>query len=786
MAASPRRAGSGVEWQPRRSTPTRRQHWYGRSPPGSTVRCATPTLARGGPGPLRTTTPVTHTNPPSPDPATRPATDPAIGPAPRHVHDAHHVGPGASPDGAERPAVLGPAPEPHPWFRSTTGSVVMSHHGRIRRSERPGSLDAIKGAYAAGFRWFQIDVVPIDGDLVSLHAVFGRRWGFGRMTLAQVRAKLGYDVPTLSQLLDDPELRDARWNVEVKSRAALPALIATLKRTEAVSRVMVSAPMHRSVIREVRETFGTLVAVTAPVHHGGTFGRRFLSPKLEHDGLQVHRWFAVPAQRRHGRGRVRVQSWTIDGLDQLDACLDAGCHPVVRRSDDEVRRHLATQDRWPTVPTAWKRFPGRQQLRRVPPRPKAADRPIEVVLLGGGGWRGAFGSIGTVAYLHTRGWWTDVRHVVGISGGSFVAGVLGAADVDDTDPTPALAGLASRMMRLRTRMWGAAALAVVPPVGVAAAVAVAAPGWWLVAVPTTVLFWVRVAISRSWVAMLRSLFGRGVPQTSGPRRYVVCATGRSSARPHFFVAGDLRDLEQPVPGLDAATSDPWGRIVPTGWDWTDAVSSSTALPWVNGFRTEPDPTLGDAGRAERLIDGGVVGIFGRQWFDRTLLGTSPGDRMRTLAVDTGRRHRTSGRLVERAMGLFTVGLMSRWVQIALDASFRKEIERASRAEAEVGPDAVPMMNLVRVAETDVADHHDIRAMKNEALRRLEHGRCIVRRFGLMGLSRRNCLVTIVVAVVACMFDLEHDPSEDDVRERLLQVGGSLGLDTELAEIWDGL
>jgi hypothetical protein len=165
-----------------------------------------------------------------------------------------------------------------------------------------------------------------------------------------------------------------------------------------------------------------------------------------------------------------------------------------------------------------------------------------------------------------------------------------------------------------------------------------------------------------------------------------------------------------------------------------------------------------------------------------LLGTSTGDSLRTLAIDTGRKHRASGRLVERATSLFTVGLLSRWVQIALDASFRKEIERASRAEEVDGS----LMNLVRVAETDAADHHDIRAMRDEALRRLEHGRCIVRRFGLMGLSRRNCLVTIVVSVAACMFDLETDPDELRVRERLLSVGRDLGVGDELAELWDSL
>lgn len=182
----------------------------------------------------------------------------------------------------------------------------------------------------------------------------------------------------------------------------------------------------------------------------------------------------------------------------------------------------------------------------------------------------------------------------------------------------------------------------------------------------------------------------------------------------------------------------------------------------------------------------MVGIFGQQWFERTLLGPSLGAGHRTLAVDTGRKHRTGGRVLERLMGVSTVGLMSRWVQIALDASFRKEIERASRAEASAPQGTEPMMTLVRVAETDAADHHEFRARRDEVLRRLEHARCIVRRFGLTGLGRRNGDITIVAAVVACIADLEHGPTVGSVRARLAQVGAALQLGDALAVRWDEL
>lgn len=660
----------------------------------------------------------------------------------------------------------------------------MSHHGRVARADRPGSHEAIRAAYRAGYRWFQIDVVACRDDLVSLHAVFGRRRGFGSLTVAQVRVKLGYEVPTLAELLHDHELRDARWNVEVKSRTALPALIRTLKHAPSVSRVMVSAPMHPSIVREVRETFGSLVAVTAPIHHGGTLGRLFTTPRFDHDGLQVFRWFGRRTRQRHGRGRTSVQSWTIATRAQLDDCLASGCHPVVRDSDDDTKAYLQQRGKWPVVPSELRRVPGDVSVRRMRPA-RAAAVPIEVLLLGGGGWRGAFGSIGTVAYLQVTGRWQHIRHVVGISGGSFVPAALGSTSaVADDDPSPRLAELARRMAAMGARMKLAIVLAIAPLLAVAGAAPVAAPRWSLVFLPTVLLYGFRGLVSVQWRRMLGSLFDDEEPAASGPRRYVVCATGRSSARPHFFVAGDATDVEQP--GVDPLTGEQWGRIVDPGWRWVDAVVSSTALPWVQGYVTDDRPELGEAGRAERLIDGGVVGIFGQQWFERTLLGPSLGAGHRTLAVDTGRKHRTGGRVLERLMGVSTVGLMSRWVQIALDASFRKEIERASRAEASAPEGTEPMMTLVRVAETDAADHHEFRARRDEVLRRLEHARCIVRRFGLTGLGRRNGDITIVAAVVACIADLEHDPTVESVRARLAQVGAALQLGDALAVRWDEL
>ncbi len=680
--------------------------------------------------------------------------------------------------------------KPHPWFESPTGVVVMSHHGRVSRKAREGTVAAMVAAYDLGYRWFQIDVVPIKDDLISMHAVFGRRIGFRRRTLEQVRARIPY-VSTLRELLDHPGMPEARWNIEVKTRTALPVLISELKHSKALSRVMVSAPAHPGIVREVRETFGSLVAVSAPLMHGGVFGRAFTSPRIDHDGMQVYRPFGRRARRVHGTGPTRVQSWTIHKPDHLQACIADTCDPVVRDSDVATRERLRALGVWPEFdepeiqpPPEIEVPPEFQPPPEIEAPPEFQPPPeIEVLMLGGGGWRGAFGSIGSLAYLVSTDRWRHVRHVVGLSGGSFVIGAMGAHDVDDDRPWPLLASLTKDVIGLRWWMYGAIAGLALPVAAVALLV-----WWWvpmLLMVPTILLYLSRQVISVEWRWMMKRLFHDSGPRAEGKRRYVVCATGRSSARPHFFVTGDLTELQAD----GSRRGEDWGRVVPAGWTWTDAVVSSTALPWVNGYRTETDRRLGRAGRGEVLIDGGVVGIFGRQWFDRALLGTSAGDSKRTLAIDTGRKLRTGGRLIERITSLSTVGLLSRWVQIALDASFRKEIERADRAENEATSGRV-VMNLVRVAETDEGDHHEDEALWHEVARRLEHGRCIVRRFGLTGLSTRNCLTTVVVAVVACLVDIEGiaelDAVDDqlrDIDQRLHEIGERLGVGPNLAMIW---
>jgi len=133
------------------------------------------------------------------------------------------------------------------WFASTTRTVVISHHGA---DEPAGTLGAYRAAYDRGYRWFQADLLAVKDDVLIAHAIFGRRRGFDQLTVAEARAKLGREAPTLSELLGDTAMPDARWNVELKHPSALPHLLDMLDAKAALrSRVLVSAPSTAAAAR---------------------------------------------------------------------------------------------------------------------------------------------------------------------------------------------------------------------------------------------------------------------------------------------------------------------------------------------------------------------------------------------------------------------------------------------------------------------------------------------------------------------------------------------------------
>jgi len=112
---------------------------------------------------------------------------------------------------------------------------------------RENSLHAFKQAVALGYRYLETDVhATRDGVLLAFHdrvldRVTDQTGEIAEMTYTQIaEARIhGLDpIPRLSELLE--ELPDARFNVDVKSPAAVALLAATIEAYDAYDRICVS------------------------------------------------------------------------------------------------------------------------------------------------------------------------------------------------------------------------------------------------------------------------------------------------------------------------------------------------------------------------------------------------------------------------------------------------------------------------------------------------------------------------------------------------------------------
>lgn len=202
----------------------------------------------------------------------------------------------------------------HPYFDPDGPPLAISHAGDTDHGDPAGSLAAYRRAAEQGFRWFQVDVVAIgEGQLVSQHAVFGRRRAWEGLDPEAVGEIVGHPVPTLVDLIE--AFPDGHWNIEVKSTAVLPGLLDVLGAPGVLDRVCVSAPFHRSISRRLRDEFGERVCLCAPLVDGGLIGLPLTGwHRIRHDAVQV--WSPL-ARSRWLVGRVRsrgvgFQVWTVN------------------------------------------------------------------------------------------------------------------------------------------------------------------------------------------------------------------------------------------------------------------------------------------------------------------------------------------------------------------------------------------------------------------------------------------------------------------------------------------
>jgi glycerophosphoryl diester phosphodiesterase len=252
--------------------------------------------------------------------------------------------------------------------RESPGSVLaFAHRGGAYHPEIEGlenTLAAFRHAVGLGYDYLETDVhVTRDGVLLAFHdsvldRVTDRRGEIAALSLSEVREALvrGREaVPTLAELFD--AFPHARFNIDLKSEGAVPALADFIAARDAWDRVLVGSFSRRRTARFRRLTHGRVPTSATP---GQVAAFRLLpSGRLAAlvagdgaDALQIpHRrgrlLVATPGlvRRAHAAGR-HVHVWTIDDADEMAVLLARGVDGLFTDRTDILKAVLVQQGRW--------------------------------------------------------------------------------------------------------------------------------------------------------------------------------------------------------------------------------------------------------------------------------------------------------------------------------------------------------------------------------------------------------------------------------------------------------
>ena len=244
--------------------------------------------------------------------------------------------------------------------------LAFAHRGGAYHPEIEGlenTLAAFRHAVALGYRYLETDVhVTRDGVLLAFHdtvldRVTDRRGEVAALSFAEVREALvggRESVPTLAELFDT--FPRARFNIDLKSEGAVPALAEFIARREAWDRVLVGSFSWRRTARFRRLTRGRVPTSATPAE----IAAFRLLPSARLAGRLARG--AVVLQIPHRRGRVRVATpglirrahaagrpvhvWTIDDAEEMRVLLDRGVDGLFTDRTDILKAVLVDRGQW--------------------------------------------------------------------------------------------------------------------------------------------------------------------------------------------------------------------------------------------------------------------------------------------------------------------------------------------------------------------------------------------------------------------------------------------------------
>jgi glycerophosphoryl diester phosphodiesterase len=247
--------------------------------------------------------------------------------------------------------------------------LAFAHRGGARHPELAGlenTLVAFEHAVRLGYSYLETDVhATRDGRLLAFHdAVLDRvTSSVGTIlerTYVDVRTALigGREpIPLLDDLLE--HFGTARFNIDVKSDAAVEPLAGLVERTRVHDRVCVGAFSERRLRRFRRLVTRRVATSYGPVGVGlsryGPPATRRLADRLlsgRGDALQVPQRthgmrIVTPAfvARAHAAGRP-VHVWTVDDPAEMQQLLDLEVDGLITDRTDVLRDVLVERGQW--------------------------------------------------------------------------------------------------------------------------------------------------------------------------------------------------------------------------------------------------------------------------------------------------------------------------------------------------------------------------------------------------------------------------------------------------------
>jgi glycerophosphoryl diester phosphodiesterase len=244
--------------------------------------------------------------------------------------------------------------------------LAFAHRGGAYHPEIEGLENtevAFRHAVALGYRYLETDVhVTRDGVLLAFHddvldRVTDRTGSIGTSTYAEVQEALvgGRErVPTLADLVTG--FPDARFNIDLKSAAAGPALADFVAEHGLWDRVLVGSFSPRRLADFRRRTGGRVATSAHPLEVAaflllpGRLARTVTRGRPA--ALQVpHRRgpFTVVSDRLVRRAHVagiHVHVWTIDDAEEMTLLLDRGVDGLMTDRTDILRQVLRSRGQW--------------------------------------------------------------------------------------------------------------------------------------------------------------------------------------------------------------------------------------------------------------------------------------------------------------------------------------------------------------------------------------------------------------------------------------------------------